>query len=65
MYEGETLSYDPAIYGGAFEARARIKTLKVCAGALSLYARHGSGTLDTFGLREVWGSGMRVLRRNP
>lgn len=33
MYEGETLSYDPAVYGGAFEARARIKTLKVCAGA--------------------------------
>ena len=33
MYEGETLSYDPAVYGGAFEARARIKTLKVRAGA--------------------------------
>ena len=33
MYEGETLSYDPAVYGGAFEARARIKTLKVRPGA--------------------------------
>ncbi len=28
MYEGEMLSYDPAVYGGTYEDRARIKTLK-------------------------------------
>ena len=71
MYEGETLSYDPAIYGGAFEARARIKTLKVCAGAppctpgMALEPLTHLITRKTGKRQGVWGLGISVLGRNP
>ena len=31
IYEGGTLSYDPGVYGGAFQERYHIKALQVSA----------------------------------
>ncbi len=55
MYERETLSYDPAVYGGGYEARARIKTLRVyeahCLAGLPASAR-ALRSAAVYGLRQ-------------
>ena len=42
IYEGGTLSYDPGVYGGAFQDRYHIKALQVSPPTKPLKACHSS-----------------------